>query len=138
MPELFAPEDLAAYLQQDLDLATVERCRRVAAGWLRSATGLTAWPDPITDDLWTWAVELAAMAYDNPAAWANETTGGEVTGYSAIRRREILDAAKAAYPGGSGGGPQTPVGAFPAAQPYPDPARCSPGPLVWPGPTITG
>lgn len=138
MQDLFAPEDLAAYLQMDLDLATVERCRRVAAGWLRSATGLTAWPDTIPDDLWAWAVELAALAYDNPAGWANETTGGEVTGYDRARRKEILDAAAAAYGGGGSGaaGPLSPVGAFPLAEPYPDPARRPCGPVVWPGPTL--
>lgn len=100
--DLFTLDDLAAFLQQDLDSATAERCRRVAAGWLRSATNLSTWPDPVPDDLWAWAVELAALAYGNPGGWASETIGGISISWAKGRREEILAAAAARYPKASG------------------------------------
>lgn len=103
MADLIELTDLASYLQQDLDEETAVRARRVASGWLRSATALTAWPDPVPDDLWTWALELAAMAYSNPEMLSSETAGGTVSTTDRSRRQAILDAARQAY--GVGRGP---------------------------------
>jgi hypothetical protein len=91
----------------------------LAGTWLRSATGLASFPDPLPDDLHGWALELAAIAYDSRELGA--TVSPLVHQVNAARRREILAEAGRAYgPGGAGtGGPQ---GSFPAACAYPDPA----------------
>lgn len=99
MADLFALDDLASWLQRDLDTATATRARRAASGWLRSATGFDEWPSTIPDDLWTWAVELAALAYTNPELLATETTGANSATWERGRRDDILRAAKAAYSG---------------------------------------
>lgn len=122
--QLFTDADLEAHLQQTLEPATIGTARRMAAGWLSSATGLTAWPNPVPDDLWGWAVELAGLIYDNPARWSNDTTGGTATGYERGARDTILDAARARYgPAASLGSGNAPLGCFPPAQPWPDPIR---------------
>jgi hypothetical protein len=60
---------------------------------------LPDWPNPVPDRLWTWALELAAIAYRNPAAAGSEG----VDDYRVInnqdwqRRSEILAAARRAY-----------------------------------------
>lgn len=101
MADLFELTDLASYLQrEDLDIETATRARRIASGWLRSATGLTDWPDPVADDLWSWSLELAAMAYTNPEMLYSETVGGTVSVYdrgTTGRRQAILDAARQVY-----------------------------------------
>ena len=62
------------------------------------ATHLTAWPNPIPDDLWTWAIELAAIAFRNPTAATSESQDDySISHGDAARRREILAAARAAY-----------------------------------------
>ncbi|GAB7039707.1 MULTISPECIES: hypothetical protein [Catenuloplanes] len=108
MADLFELTELADYLQQGpLDEASATVARRKASGWLRSATKLTAWPDPVPDDLWGWAIELAALAYDNPAMLASEQVGATSRTADRGRLAAILDAARAAYldPATAGGGP---------------------------------
>ncbi|BEL07833.1 hypothetical protein Q0Z83_060240 [Actinoplanes sichuanensis] len=105
MADLFELTDLASYLQRaDLDVETAVRARRIASGKLRSATRLAAWPDPVPDDLWTWAVELAGLAYNNPELLATETTGAVSSTWERGRQAEILAAARETY-GGPGGIP---------------------------------
>ncbi len=112
--------DLAEYLRRSIDGASAETAIRMAEGWLAGATRLDPWPpDPVGEDLWAWALELAVLAYTNPTGLASVTAGGEVTQWSdaARRRQEILDAARAAH--NSQG---RPVASFPPAQPWPEPA----------------
>jgi hypothetical protein len=106
--DLFDLTDLASYMQQDLDTETATRARRIASGWLRSATGLSDWPSPVPDDLWTWALELAEMAYGNPSGMAVETVDDYSGTRDRSRRAGILDAARRKY---SAGG--VPVYSFP-------------------------
>lgn len=99
MTDLFTIDDLSSYMQvPSLDLATAVAVRRAASGWLADATGLAEWPVPVPDRLWAWALELAAMAYLNPTWAERETVGGVTTqwGDLAVRRREILTAARQA------------------------------------------
>lgn len=120
MAELFQPQELADYLQKpltDLGPASVLAARRIAGGWLLAATGLTAFPDPVPDDLWTWAIELAAIALDNPTGRASEASGGVSTGFGR-RRAEILTAAAARYPPASGTA-AAPQFSFPPPPPWP-------------------
>lgn len=109
MADLFTLDEFASYIQQDVDTSTATVVRRVASGWLMSATGLTTWPSPTPDDLWTWALELAAISYRNPAG---DVTSEAVDDYTVMsdraRRKEILEAARTGY-----GGATTPQYAFP-------------------------
>ena len=105
MADIFDLIDLPSWLQQPtVDTETATRVRRYANGWLMSATRLSSWPDPIPDDLWAWAIELAGIAYRNPAAVSSETTGSYSVTHDGARRKEILEAAKSKY--GGAGAPQ--------------------------------
>jgi hypothetical protein len=102
MADLFDAEDLRTFMQVPaVDAGTVARVRRFATGWLLNATRLTSFPDPAPDDLWAWAVELAAIAYRNPSAFTNASIDDFSVGFDGARRKEILDAARAAYSGAS-------------------------------------
>lgn len=102
MPDIFDLGDLPPWLQVPaVDEQTGVRIRRYANGWLMSATGLTSWPDPIPDDLWAWAIELASIAYGNPGGVESNTIGSYQVSYGTGRREEILEAARRKY-GGAG------------------------------------
>ncbi len=107
--------DLSAYLQRQLNVDSADLAIRIAEGWLREATGLSAWPVPVPDDLWAWAVELAALAYDNPTGLAVRTVGGVTESWpAAARRAELLEAARRRFGPGRG-----PLFSFPPLQSYP-------------------
>lgn len=109
MPDLFALTDLPSWLQvPEVDTETATRVRRYASGWLSSATRLTAWPDPVPDDLWAWGLELAAIAYRNPDGVASEQVDDAAATWDRRRRAEILSAATARY-----GAAGTPLYSFP-------------------------
>lgn len=112
MADLFDLGDLPSWMQvPEIDAETAIRARRAVNGWLQDATGLTTWPDPVPDRLWAWAIELASMVIDNPTAKWSETIDDSITVYergAQGRRREILDAARAAF--NTAGKPQ---GSFP-------------------------
>jgi len=97
--DLFDLGDLPSWLQvPEVDAETATRVRRVASAWLQHATGLTDWPSPVPDRLWAWALELAAIAYNNPTSLSTEAIDDyQMTTADRLRRREILDAARAAY-----------------------------------------
>jgi hypothetical protein len=110
-PDLFDLPDLASILQvPSVDTETATRCRRQASGWLMGATGVgpTGWPNPIPDDVWAWALELAAIAFRNPAGAANESLDDYSVSADRSRRDKILADARASY-----GGAGTPVYSFP-------------------------
>lgn len=109
MADIFDLGDLPVWLgDPEADPNRVALARRFANGWLMSATRLSSWPDPITDDLWAWAIELAAIAFDNPAGAASEGIDDHKVTYDRERRKEILDEARTAYAGAT-----TPRGSFP-------------------------
>ena len=101
MADLFTLDEFASYIQQDVDTSTATVVRRVASGWLMSATGLNVWPDPTPDDVWTWALELAAIAYRNPDGTSSETVDDYTVMADRARRKEILEAARVGYGGAS-------------------------------------
>jgi hypothetical protein len=107
--DLFTIGEFASYVQQDVDTSSATIARRVAAGWLLSATGLTDFTLPISDDLFGWGIELAAIAFRNPAGASNESIDDYTVGFDRERRAEILKAAASSY-GGSG----SPRYSFPA------------------------
>lgn len=106
MTDLFDLGDLPSWLQVPaVDTETATRVRRAASGWLLGATRVTTWPSPVPDDVWAWALELAAIAFRNPTSNASESLDDYSVSYGdRARRAEILAAAKAAY--GSAGQPQ--------------------------------
>jgi hypothetical protein len=110
--DLFDLGDLPSWMQiPEVDAETATRYRRAVNGWLQDATGFTEWPTPVPDQLWAWAIELAAIVFDNPAANWSATIDDTVTVYERGpqgRRQQILNAARAAY--NTAGKPQ---GSFP-------------------------
>lgn len=106
MAVLFDLADLPSFLQvASVDTETATRVRRYASGWLQNATQVTPWPpDPVPDDIWAWAIELAGIAFRNPTGFASESIDDYSRGDDAARRVAILAAAKAAYSGS--GSPQ--------------------------------
>jgi hypothetical protein len=110
--DLFDLGDLPSWMRvSEVDTETATRYRRWVNGWLQDATGLTDWPNPVPDRLWAWAIELAAIVWDNPMANWSMVIDDASTVYergAQGRRREILDAARRAY--NTAGKPQ---GSFP-------------------------
>lgn len=104
--DLFDLVDLPSWLQVPaVDTETATRVRRAASGWLYGATRLASWPVPIPDDLWAWALELAAIAYRNPDATTSESIDDHSVSWDRARRKEILDAARMAYASSGTSGP---------------------------------
>lgn len=103
MADLFDLVDLPSYLQvPEVDTETATRVRRYASGWLMNATGLSPFPpDPVPDDIWAWGLELAAIAFRNPAGAASQAIDDYNVSYDAARREQILMTARAAYGGAS-------------------------------------
>lgn len=115
MGALVGPGQLATYLQMPVRADSEDMAIRVAEGWLRGAcTALASWPTPVPDDLWSWAIELAAMVYTNPEGLATRTVNEDTHMWIISRRAEILKAAGSRY-----GGAQ-PQGSFPLALDWPD------------------
>ncbi|GHJ11211.1 hypothetical protein TPA0907_55780 [Micromonospora humidisoli] len=111
MAELFELEDLRKLLRlspDEFDSDAAGIARRQAGGWLSDATGLTAWTDPVPERLWSWAIELAAIAYNNPDGAQSEQIDDYKVVNDAQRRADILTAARSAYPSTApaGSGPQ--------------------------------
>jgi len=120
MADLFDLVSLANKLQRDLDTASAEEARRIAQAWLGSATALTVWPTPVPEDLRAWALELAALVYDNPAWLVSEQVADTATTWFLARRNEILSEARQAY-GTGGAASGRAVGCFPDPACLPDP-----------------
>lgn len=99
MADLFDLGDLPLWLQvPQVNEEAAALYRRAVNGWLRTATGLSDWPDPVPDDLWGWAIELAAMVVDNPTMVNTETVGATTTQFgNRARRAEILAEARHVY-----------------------------------------
>jgi hypothetical protein len=101
MADIFDLGDLPSWLQvPEVDEQTAIRNRRYANGWLMSATGMSTWPSPIPDNLWAWAIELAAIAHRNPAGAASEKVDDFEVRHDAMRRVQILDEARKSFGGG--------------------------------------
>lgn len=109
-------QDLADYLQTTVTPASARIAIRGAEALLRGATKLEVWPDPVPEQLWWWALELAGLAYENPLGKTTLTTGVETDVYPATRRAEILAEAAAQYGRGAA---LSPLHSFPDAPPWP-------------------
>ena len=136
---LFTKPELQAYLQLEvteetspglISDETYAVVVKVVEAWLADAVGLRpaeTFADRFGADtppqLASWALELGAITYENPASAATDTTDKVSVGWStAIARRDkILERAAAWARGDSYDGVviATPTGSFPPAQPWP-------------------
>lgn len=91
---------------------------RIVWGWLRPVLGVQDRPDSISPELFSWAIELGAIAQENPAGLSSYQLGQERYGYSSERRAEIL--AGAAGGGQASTGAPAPLGSFPPPRPDTD------------------
>lgn len=120
---LFSPVELGDWLElggpADTERHTV--VERVVWGWLKPILGLTERPDPVPDEVFSWAIELGAIAHENPDGRTAYQLGNERSQYSWERRNAILaEASNAGQPAGS---TASPSGRFPKPCPWPDPPR---------------
>lgn len=117
---LFSADELKHLLgAATIDTDRAVLAERMAWGWLKPVLGLTERPDLVPDDVFAWAVELGAIAHENPSGLESKQLGPAQQQFSAERRREIL--AQAASDGAPVGAPPSPRGSFPVALDYPDP-----------------
>jgi hypothetical protein len=93
----------------------------VVWGWLKPILNLIDRPDPVSPELFSWALELGAIYRTNPAGLSRKDLGPFSEQYSSERRDEILRTA--AGGGTAAPGAAKPLGSFPAARAYPDPAE---------------
>lgn len=105
---------------------TYEVTHRLVCAWLKEATGLRDLPDD--DDLvWAWAVELAALAIENPTSTSAMTTDRISKTWSAAdaRRRDQILARARAWALSPEVAPlvAAPRGTFPVAEPLPQELR---------------
>jgi hypothetical protein len=114
---LFMPGDLADYLQRPVTDSTAIMAERVVTGWLQGATGVAAWPEPLPAEVFSWAIDLAVIACENPGGLLSSQTTGSITDqFARERANEILNQAKGKY--GTAGGPR---GKFPEPGVWHDP-----------------
>jgi hypothetical protein len=100
--DLFTNAEFASYLREPdpgVDNSSTDVVRRLAAGWLKSATGLADFTAPVDDQLFGWALELAAIAYRNPDGLASESIDDYQASWDRARRKDILEAARRTYSG---------------------------------------
>lgn len=115
---LFTAEELAEYLGTTVTEARAYMVERIVWGWLKPVLALTDRPDPVSDEVFSWAIELAAIVHENPAGLSSQQLGPGSQTYSLERRQEIL--AEVAAGGGSITTVHAPQGSFPDALDYPD------------------
>jgi hypothetical protein len=132
---LFDPEQLKTFLryaaEDDFDADAATLSEKVVAGWLTGATkrtraDLEAAAIGDAPQVFSWALELGGIAYENPTSMQDDQVGAGRTTWR-DRRAQILESARewAADQGPAGTtatGP-LPRGSFPKAQPWPDPPR---------------
>lgn len=117
---LFTAAQLGDTLGFTVTTARAAAVEAIVWGWLKPVLGVTERPDPVTPELFSWAVELGAIAHENPSGLSYYQLGEERRGFSAERRQQVL--AEAAD-GGVPGAASRPRGCFPTAQDWPDPLR---------------
>lgn len=122
--QLFTAADLGNMLQCSVTDEAAAAAEKLAWGWLKPVLGITTdtRPDTVPAELFAWAIELGAIAYENPSGLSAYQLGDERSQFSAERRQEILATAAAGGKVASSGVP-TPRGSFPPADPWPDPIR---------------
>ncbi|MGI8682068.1 MAG: hypothetical protein ACR2JO_08055 [Mycobacteriales bacterium] len=116
---LFTAAELSDFLHGPVTPEAAVSVERVVWGWLKPVLGVSARPDPVPAEVWSWAIELGAIAHENPAGLTLYQLGTERSQFSAERRGAIL--AEASDEGVSGSG--SPRGSFPPPLAWPDPIQ---------------
>lgn len=117
--QLFAASDLTGLLGRPVTTDQADTAERIVWGWLAPILGGDR-PQPVPPEVFSWAVELGAIAIENPSGLEAYQLGAERLQFSSERRAEILaDVAAGGVPGGG----TKPRGSFPDACGWPDPAR---------------
>lgn len=110
--------DLRAFLPQyTFTDPTANVTLRLVSGWLQRATNTSPLPDPLPDDLWADALELAGLVISNPESLASRTAGPTSRTWPLAARRDAILArvearAKQAI--------SAPRGCFPPPRAYPE------------------
>lgn len=116
---LFNAEELGDHLHQQVSIQAAAAAERLVWGWLKRPLGLTQRPDFVSDELFSWAIELGGIAHENPSGLSYYQLGPERYGFSVERRGEILAEAASGHTAAHGG----PLGSFPPAEAWPDTLR---------------
>jgi hypothetical protein len=120
---LFSKDDLEHWLRYDVEEAGYTIVEKVVTGWVFQATGWTAVPDPLPSPVFSWALELGGIGYENPTSQADDQTDLVRSSWR-DRRSQILAELRAwAQSNGTAAGAiPLPRGSFPRPCSFPDPA----------------
>lgn len=116
---LFTAVDLTDWLGETVAEDRAASVESVVWGWLKTPLGLDTRPSDVSEQVFSWAIELGGIAHENPAGLDSKTIGPFAEQYSSERREEILAIVGTGSPLGT---PPRPRGSFPPARSYPDPA----------------
>lgn len=116
---LFSARDLADWLGRSVAYEKAASIEKVVWGWLKPALGADTRPQPVPAEVFSWAIELAAIAHENPAGLSSRQLGTSQQSFSLERREQILREVEA---GTATITSRVPRGKFPPARAYPDPA----------------
>lgn len=123
--QLFTATELGNWLGVTVDEGRATVVERVVWGWLVEVLSTDTRPEPVPAQLFSWAIELGAIAHENPGGLSAKAFGDVSEAYSEERRKALLALVAGSELGnglGSSAGSR-PRGSFPAARDYPDPAR---------------
>lgn len=115
---LFTATQLGNLLGVTVSAERHEQVELIVWGWLRPALAVEERPEPVTPELYARALELGAIAHENPAGLDSQQLGSNQKRFSSERRQELLGESES----GSATSRTAPRGCFPPARPYPDPA----------------
>lgn len=119
---LFLAQDLEDLLSRPIEKEKAVIAERVVWGWVQPLTDLTDRPgEEITPALDAAVIELGAIFIVNPENLSRYELSDELSIYGAERKAEILRSVASGGTVAPGSAPK-PVGSFPAASRYPDPA----------------
>ncbi|HSV41491.1 MAG TPA: hypothetical protein VLI04_22195 [Nocardioidaceae bacterium] len=121
---LFTEDDLGELIGKPVTESRGAMVERVVWGWLKPILDLEDRPDPVPDELFSWAVELGGIAHENPIGLSGKATGPFSEQFSGLRdRRETILKDVRQWAAAQGDDTAAaPGGSFPEAPCYPDPA----------------
>lgn len=118
---LFTPQQLRDWLQRPVSDDAATSAEKVVWGWLRPVLDIEERPTDVSPELYSWAIELGAIAVSNPEGLSEYALGPERSKFSAENRTRILAAAASGGTNTDPDAPAVPVGSFPPPRPWPDP-----------------
>lgn len=120
---LFTLDDLEHWLRYDVDVTGHAIVEKVVTGWIFDATGWTASPDPLPPQVFSWALELGGIAYENPTSQSDDQTDLVRSAWRDRRSQILAEIRTWSQANGTAvGAIPLPRGSFPTSCPFPDPA----------------